>query len=80
VIGGRQLVVDRDTKNADAADPLDAWAWSGRLADFPRLPRPLITISFVFPLFNFKLFCAAQMLICSISWHRVLEFAVGTTR
>jgi len=26
VIDGRQLVVDRDVKNADAADPLDAWA------------------------------------------------------
>jgi len=29
---------------------------AGRLADFPRLPRPLMIISFVFPLFNFKLF------------------------
>jgi len=28
---GRQLVVDRDAKNADAADPLDAWAWSGQV-------------------------------------------------
>ena len=53
---------------------------AGRLADFPRLPRPLMTISFVFPLFNFKLFWAAQTPICSISWHRVLEFAAGTTR
>jgi len=32
VIGGRQLVVDRDAKNADAADPLDAWAWSGQVS------------------------------------------------
>jgi len=31
VIGGRQLVVDRDAKNADAADPLDVWAWSGQV-------------------------------------------------
>jgi len=31
VIGGRQLVVDRDAKNADAADPLDAWACSGQV-------------------------------------------------
>jgi len=58
VIGGRQLVVDRDAKNADAADMTRSMPGhgAGRLADFPRLPRPLMTISFVFPLFNFKLF------------------------
>ena len=50
---------------------------AGRLADFPRLPRPVMTISFVFPLFNFKLFWAAQTPICSISWLRVLD---GTWR
>jgi len=37
VIGGRQLVVDRDAKNADAADPLDAWAWSGQVSSLSAL-------------------------------------------
>jgi len=32
MIGSRQLVVDHDAKNADAADPLDAWAWSGQVS------------------------------------------------
>jgi len=53
---------------------------AGGLANFPRLPRALITISFVFPQFNVSLFCTAQSPICSISLHRLLEFAAGTSR
>ena len=48
------------------------------LANFPRLPRALITISFVCPQFSVMLFCTAQSPICSISLRRVLEFAAGT--
>jgi len=31
MIGSRQLVVDRDAENADAAEALDVWAWSGQV-------------------------------------------------
>jgi len=55
VIGGRQLVVDRDAKNADAAVAVTRSMpghGAGRLSDFPHLPRPLMTISVVFPPFD----------------------------